>query len=219
MEKLSVVLLSWKRQKNIPVILKNLYFSKRIDEIVLWNNNPDVGFRYTHPKLQVINSPRNYGTLIRYCLAGNLKNQNILFQDDDLFHTKEQIEILFGEYIKNINRIYGPLGRKLENCQYIKKNVWGLVDIIIGRTTLFHKKHLYKFFQYLGPWRGVFADDILFSLAMKTKHKAVKIGEINELPNDNALSKRSNHLDERQEMIDYCLRVIPGLRQVINSNG
>lgn len=219
MEKISVVLLSWKRPKNIPIILKNLYSVRRIDEIILWNNNPEITLVYKHPKLHIINSPKNYGTLIRHCLAGTLKNQNIMFQNDDLYHTGEQIEKLFAEYIKDTSRIYGPLGRNLKNYKYIKKDSWGNVDIVIGRTTMFHKRHLYKFFKYLGPWSGVFEDDILFSLSMKTKHKAVRIGKINELPNINALSKRPGHINGRQEMINYCLKAISGLRKIIDSNG
>lgn len=218
MEKLSVVLLSWKRPKNIPIILNKLYEVKRIDEIILWNNNPKLILKYTHPKLQVINSSYNFGTITRYCLAGLLKNDNIMFQDDDLFYTEKQIEKMFSEYIKDTSRIYGPIGRVLENFKYIKKNSWGDVDIIIGRTTIFHKRHLYKFFKYLGSWNSVFEDDILFSLSMKKKHKAVDIGEINELPNINALSKRPTHLDSRQEMVDYCLKNIPGLRKILSSD-
>ncbi|OGM59544.1 hypothetical protein A2955_01230 [Candidatus Woesebacteria bacterium RIFCSPLOWO2_01_FULL_37_19] len=219
MEKLSVVLLSWKRPKNIPIILNKLYAVKRVDEIVLWNNNPEITFSYKNPKLQVINSPINYGPIIRYCLTGILKNNNIMFQDDDLYHTKEQIEKLFLAYVKDTSRIYGPLGRNLENFKYIKKNSWGNVDIVIGRTTLFHKRHLYKFFKYLGSWNGVFEDDdILFSFALKRKHRVVDIGGINELPNINALSKRPGRINERQEMVDYCLKRIPGLRKVIVLN-
>lgn len=219
MGKLSLVLLSWKRPKNIPIILDKLYSTKRIDEIILWNNNPEITLDYKNPKLFVINSPKNYGTLIRYCLAGTLRNENIIFQDDDLYHNEDQIEMLFAEYIKDTSRIYGPLGRNLENYKYIKKNSWGMVDIIIGRTTMFHKRHLHKFFKYLGSWSGVFEDDILFSLSMKTKHKAVNIGEINGLPNIKALSKRPGHINGRQQMVDYCLKVIPGLRKAIDSNG
>lgn len=217
MEKISVILLSWKRSKNIPIILKNLYSSERIDEIILWNNNPKITLTYKHPKLQVINSPHNYGTLIRYCLAGASKNQNIMFQDDDLFYTEAQIEKLFTEYIKDTNRLYGPLGRNLENYKYNQKDSWGWVDIIIGRTILFHKRHLYKFFKYWGT--GNFRDDILFSFSLKTKHLAINLGKLNDLPDQSALSKRADHLQRRQEMVDYCLRVIPGLKKVIGSKG
>lgn len=218
MKKLSVVLLSWKRPNNIKIILDNLYKSSAVGEILLWNNNPELTLNYSHPKLDLVNSPKNYGTLMRYCLAGTASNKHIMFQDDDLYHTPEQIEKMFNDYLEDTSCIYGPLGRTLENYKYIKKNTYGLVDIIIGRTTMFHKKYLYRFFEYLGDYSGVFEDDILFSLAMKTKHKTVDIGEVNELPNHDALSKRANHLDGRQTMVDYCLKTIPGIKDIINSN-
>lgn len=215
---LTVVLLSWKRPANIPIILEILYSAKSVNEIILWNNNPELSLNYKHPKLVVINANKNLGTTARYSVALLAKNDNIMIQDDDLCYKPEQIEKIFSEYLKDKSRIYGPFGRNLYNGKYRMKNVWGEADIIIGRTLLFEKNLLINFFKFAEPWKNLLhEDDILFSLSQAKKHFALKLGLITELSNEEALYKKPMHLEKRQKMVDYCLKFVPGLKTSIQS--
>lgn len=207
-EKITVVLLSWKRPKNIPIILSSLYRSKNIEEIILWNNNQRIQLKYKNKKLLIINSPKNFGTLARWCITMQAKNKNILFLDDDLVLSPKQIQILFDSYLNNPNRIYGCFGRNLENNKYVFKPAFGDVDIILGRVMLFDKNYLHNFFKWISGKIGNVEDDILFSFTFKNKHRVVNVGEIKELPDPYPLWKRNNHLELRQEMVDFCLKEI-----------
>lgn len=206
MDKISVIILSWKRPKNIPIILKQLIASKLIDEIFLWNNNPKIKLKSSHPKVITMQSGKNFGTLARYCIAFLAKNETILIQDDDLVLKPKQIKTIYKKYKQNKNKLYGCFGRNIMSGRYVKINAYGDVDIIIGRTIMFNKKEIYKFFKYAGDFIDGIEDDILFSFSIKTKHKVVKVGKIKELPNNHALSKRPDHLLRRQKMINYCLK-------------
>lgn len=204
--RITAVLLSWKRPKNIPIILRSLYHSENIDEIILWNNNPKIQLKYKNKKLLIINSPKNFGTLARWCIGIQAKNKNILFLDDDLVLDPKQIKTLYSSYSTDTNRIYGCFGRNLENNKYVFKPAFGNVDIILGRVMLFDKNYLHNFFGWMQGKIGNVEDDILFSLTFKNKHCVVDVGEIKELPDPYALWKRDNHLDLRQEMVDLCLK-------------
>lgn len=202
---ISVVLLSWKRPKNIPLILNQLFSSKLIDEIIIWNNNPFIKFKYKHPKLLIINSGKNFGTLARYAVALLTSNPNILIQDDDLMLTPNQIQELFKKYKKNKTKLYGCFGRNIQDGKYIKKDVDGDVDIVLGRVILFNKKHLFKLFRCIGNHGTHLEDDILFSFSVKNKHRIINVGKVKELPRPYALADRPDHLIRRQKMVDYCL--------------
>lgn len=208
LEKITAVVLSWKRFKNIPIILNNLYRSENVDEIILWNNNPDIQLSYKNKKLLLFNSPSNFGTSARWCAASLTKNPNILFIDDDLVLTPSQISILFKKYLSNNKRIYGCFGRNLENNKYAFKPASGEVDIVLGRVMLFNKQDLYQFFQWLQGKVGNVEDDILFSLLFKKKHYIVDVEKVKELTSPYALWRRKDHSRLRQEMVDYCLKNI-----------
>jgi hypothetical protein len=40
--KISVIILNWKRLKNVKLILSNLFQHDFINEFIIWNNNPDI---------------------------------------------------------------------------------------------------------------------------------------------------------------------------------
>lgn len=208
LEKITAVLLSWKRFKNTPIILDNLYRSENVDEIILWKNNPDIQLFYKNKKLLLFNSPSNFWTSARWFVALLAKNPNILFVDDNLVLTPSQINILLKNYLLNNERIYGCFGRNLEDNKYVFKPAMGEVDIVLGRVMLFNKQYLYQFFKWLQGKVGNIEDDILFSLLFKKKHYIVDVGTVKELPSPYALWRRKDHGHLRQEMVDYCLKNI-----------
>jgi hypothetical protein len=203
---ITAILLSWKRTHNLPRILQQLEASPLISEIMLWNNDPGVQLEF--PGVKVINSPRNYHCLARYCLVPLAANQTIWFQDDDVVIRPDQIEAIHSEYIKDPSRLYGAAGRNIVNGLYSADLEHGECDIILGQTMLFNRALLYHAFEPAGlPPVEVLEDDIIFSLACGCRHFAVDVGPI-EMPgwdDEAAIWKRPGHFEQRQQAVDFML--------------
>ena len=63
----TAVLLSWRRPKNLLALVESLRRIPHIQEIFVWNNNPDVTLQL--PEATVFQAPRNFHCLARYCLV------------------------------------------------------------------------------------------------------------------------------------------------------
>lgn len=84
--KVSAVLLVWKRIESTKTLVRQVSQIQNVDEIILWNNNPD--FQYTKnmfdvSNITIINSHINKITFGRYLGASLAKNDKIFVQDDD----------------------------------------------------------------------------------------------------------------------------------------
>lgn len=79
----SACLLSWKRPQNLAPIVRSLQSQDCIDEILIWNNNPDVPLELPGPRTRVIHSDKNLNCYGRFLCAAQARNQVIYVQDDD----------------------------------------------------------------------------------------------------------------------------------------
>ena len=203
---LTLILLNWKRPANVRRIVRAYICFSRIDEIIIWNNNPATKLRLgiRDEKIKYFES-HNHFTVSRYAATLFSRNEDILFHDDDLIFTEQQIERLFDVHLAYPKCIIGCFGRNLENGAYIKKYFFGKVDIILGRIMLFRRELVANFIKNCPPYSGDLEDDILFCLSQKRKHVAVNTGAVQELPRKYALSARPYHTRRRQEMVDYCM--------------
>src|SRR5438093_1447964 len=52
----TVILLNWQRPSNVRTILDVYTRYRRIAEIIVWNNNPDLTFTHSDPKVRSVNS-------------------------------------------------------------------------------------------------------------------------------------------------------------------
>src|SRR5438445_13075673 len=52
----TVILLNWQRPSNVSTILDVYTRYRRIAEIIVWNNNPELTFTHRHPKVRSVNS-------------------------------------------------------------------------------------------------------------------------------------------------------------------
>lgn len=202
--KTTLILLSWGRLRNIKRIINAYVKFPRIDEIILWNNNPKYTLEIRHPKIKYFQS-KNYFTISRYAATFFSRNEDILFQDDDLLLTEDQIERLYEAHLTYPDSIVGCFGRNLVNGKYVKIYSYGKVDLVLGRVMLFNKSLIGNFARACPPYDGALEDDILFCLSQPRKPVAIYLGPIQELPRTSALSKRTYHMDRRQEMVRYCL--------------
>jgi len=199
----TAILLSWKRPQNMPRIVDELKRSPRVSEIVLWNNDPEKNLQFSGVK--VINSPRNYHCLARYCMVPLAENNEILFQDDDLVIRPEQLETIHAAYTRDPSRIYGVAGRNIVNGLYSADVVHGECDIVLGQAMLFHRSLLHFALRPLGCIPAdVTEDDIIFSLACNRQHFAVDVSPL-ETPgwnDDVALWKVPGHFERRQRAVE-----------------
>lgn len=79
----SVCLLSWRRPANMAPIVDSLHDLDFVDEILVWNNDPDVDLRLEGSKVRVVRSPENMGCAGRYRCIAEARNEVIYTQDDD----------------------------------------------------------------------------------------------------------------------------------------
>ena len=73
--KISAILLNWKRSENIPIIISHLLRYKFIDEIIIADNSKG----------------ENLKVYARYLAAQRAKNELIYFQDDDCLIDVEKV--------------------------------------------------------------------------------------------------------------------------------
>jgi hypothetical protein len=204
MGKVTSILLSWKRPRNLSLISRELSRSPRVDEILVWNNNVKAKIRPV--TATVINAPRNFFCLPRYCLVPLAKNETIWFQDDDVLLTADQFEIIFHAYLRDPTRIYGIRGRNLDSeGRYLNEPVIGECDIILGQAMLFHRSLVSHMFDMLGKLPPITVeDDVVFSLSCKKRHLVVSVGTIADLGSDDAVAlwRQPNHFEKRQKIVD-----------------
>jgi len=116
-EKLSVVLLSYRRMKNLPHIVDSLLLCDFVGEIILSNNNPEVRMedfvRVRDPRFRIINQPARRYPSCRYDLARELQARYFMSIDDDLFLTPGQVRKLFLSLIANPSVPHGAAGEDL----------------------------------------------------------------------------------------------------------
>ena len=115
--KFSVGLLSWKRIQNIKDIVDEYIFhDDLIDEIIIWNNNPDEHIEFEgddYSIVKVINckNPEDFGLITRFCMGTLSKNSMILLHDDDLILPEESLIKLRDEWEKEPNCFHTFFGR------------------------------------------------------------------------------------------------------------
>ena len=154
MQKVSVILTSWKRFKNLENIIKFWLSEPEVDEILLWDNS---GAFKTILPITVINANRNFGSSARYALGALAKNDAIIFCDDDV-STQQGITADLLKYFKE-DKILGVTGRffkgSYRNSQVIEAEDIAKelkVDFLIGYLMMIHKKHLLGFDYSTFPW-------------------------------------------------------------------
>jgi Glycosyl transferase family 64 domain len=207
MPNITVILLSWKRPDIFNLILSELNKNKQINEIIVWNNNPEI--RFAGNSVTVVNSSQNFYCVARYACALLAKNETIIFRDDDLLFSAESIDMLISEYMKDNSRIYGGRGRNVVDGVYRVEEVYGSCDIILGHFMLFSKALLSKVYGdilRLTPfYRG---DDIAFSLLSGVKHAAFNLSPKPLGSSDSSsLWRQPGHFEARQMMVDRVLNL------------
>lgn len=113
-ERLTIILLSYKRMRNMAPIVESLLLADFVERIVVSNNNPGVriadwiGIR--DERLRLLDQPVKTPPGIRFQLAQEDAGEYFLSIDDDVFLTPEQVRRLFLGMIARPGTAHGILG-------------------------------------------------------------------------------------------------------------
>lgn len=213
--KISVLVLSWKRPKNIQRIIREQTAYSCVDEILIFNNNSSLTIRSQSEKVKIINASADFGTRSRWALGALAKNCCLLFQDDDLVVSEEAMLRLAGMIEDDPDRAYSLHGRNPSaGNEYRVKNSYGEVDIVLTRATCLHKRmipavleHELAFCGNRVIWGGPNGEDIFMSYAMRARtgkrHVALK-APFRNLPSPHAIAARTGHVRERTKIMRAC---------------
>lgn len=210
---ISACLVSWKRPDNMRAIVERLLREPLIDDIVIWNNNPDVVLEFADPRVRVIESPENYVTYGRFLAAGLASHSVIYTQDDDCF--VHNIAELYETFRQDPTRIaHGlKLGHLIDN----PRNLFGEAHMaLLGWGALFRREWVDVFQAYIDQYGEdellVRKADRIFSLLLNRRHRSIP-ADVTDLPGtdgEEALSVRADHLEWTARAIERSLPLLNG---------
>lgn len=176
-------------------IVDSLHSYDFVDEILVWNNNPEVRLTLSGDKVRVLNSRENTICLGRFQCAKQARNRIIYVQDDDVL--VKNVPDLYRSFLKDDSRITHALAplhyAQRERYMYAEGH-----DALLGWGAFFQKEWLSVLDDYLPA-----GDDCLFrreadkffTLLLRRRHNT-QPAAIYELPTANtpgyALYKDTN---------------------------
>ena len=221
--KITTLLLSYKRVKNLDKIIGSIKNSSVKTELIIINNNPDIDLKIDN--ISTINMGDNYGCMARHAIALLSQTSHCLFFDDDLMLEKDTIKNLSNWSKKLPESIIGYFGinlnRKDKNSPYLtgKKTFTEhidkpkLVDIVLGRIHFCQKEKMVDSFKLLLQTPNIdrVEDDIFLSMSNNfngfKNYVVPKIqngGYINLPEGDVAISRQPGHINKR----DFTIKQI-----------
>ena len=184
----TVIITVWKRFKNIEKILSVWLKDPDVGEVIVWDNS---GTFKTDLPVTVISSNKNWGACVRWILAGIVKNEILLFVDDDIMIEEGVTQDLLKYYTPD--RLLGVYGRNFHGSYQSSDERGGAsmenaekVDFILGYLLMGHRKH------FLGHYYGddnQIAGDLLVQARNMDKERWV-------VP-----SKKWSHLPESSDRV------------------
>ena len=109
--RLSVILPSYARPRNIDLILSAVVACDFVSEIIVTNNNPEVPleqFIHVHdPRIRIIHQPRRTPASVRFDLSRAAAEHWILAIDDDVFPSARQVRELFRRLVAAPQAVHG----------------------------------------------------------------------------------------------------------------
>src|SRR5262249_30255070 len=121
---------------------------KKVEEILVFNNNASAPFHYPHPKVKVLNASTAFGLRVRWVLAALAKGQCLIFQDDDILLPESTINAFIEAVGRDKHRVYSLHGRNPgPNDRYNADIADGEVEIILTRAAAIHRTLVPLIFQ------------------------------------------------------------------------
>lgn len=214
---ITVVLLNWKRPKNLAKLIQVLASQTRRPVIYLWDNSAhqtmDVIGAAAYKQVDwYVGSSRNLQCPPRWWMAQQAETPYVMSFDDDLMPSDNKLleDLLPQLDEKGPRRIVGAFGKLLNNsttyelCPNSQPGEY--CDIILGRVMIMATKSLRQRLQWstvLGNNWGT-VDDITLSGMFYSKYQQLHYcsevfkDRLTELPDDFALAKEPGHFIKRE---------------------
>ena len=158
----AVLITTFHRIENIPLIISCLLESKLTDKIIITNHNPQIDFPqdnvFKHPKVKTFSSEKPLRASARWKLARQLQFDNYVLIDDDTALNGMQADSLF-KYIEiSPERPCGVIGSRFKRGEYYdhqsKRSLnsyhleeTGEVDVL-HQVYAVNQKHIDRFFDF-----------------------------------------------------------------------
>ncbi|MEI7998364.1 MAG: hypothetical protein WCH62_02525 [Candidatus Omnitrophota bacterium] len=230
--KLSVVILNWKRPDLLKKIIKTYMQYSFIDDFVIWNNNSKEPILLDNfPKVKVINCKYDAGLDSRYAATMMANQEHVLIHDDDLILSQLSLALLFKEYLRLPDVIHGLIGRNI-NKGYNLRNVVGKVDIVLTRCQILNKRYIRPYFQnvalfdYIRTLTCGNGEDIIMNYVVRGitgRKNVVHRFPFHDYDTSREVSKESIrlrpfHQEQRQEIAKFCTSHFTNEKHSFNPN-
>lgn len=93
----TAIVLSWKRPRNIPLIVRSLLATPAVSRVIVSNNNPHLALPplpFASKRLSILRATEEKATTERWRIARDTPSRYYLAVDDDIFLRPEQFELL-----------------------------------------------------------------------------------------------------------------------------
>ena len=213
-EKISVIILNYNRPHNLE---KNLPFLNEIDiidEIIVSHGNPKYYKEFKYSKVKNIKDYENndiYGGARRFLNIKYVKNNIILFMDDDMYIDNENVYKLYNKLIENYNKntIYGPFKRNCTKNGYKTNSVnnnsilpgLSLIKTIVIKEYLNNKLGWKKYENWLKEHKGN-CEDLSLNIFIREYYKENPVYvniKYKDLDMSNGYSSDSGHYKLRDK--------------------
>lgn len=191
---ITAVIITWKRQENIPLIITDLLRYPFISEIIIRDNS----------------KCKNIKCYARFTMAKKAKNDIIYTQDDDCI--VHNIQGIYDKFIEDNTRVsYSGIEGYEEK---IKDNTFGDQQVaLLGWGSMFHKSWisvLDRYIEFYGKDDCFIREaDRIFTMLLNKHHNFVP-GGVTHLKgkNDkNALCQQSDHITLKNLAIERCIKI------------
>lgn len=189
---ITAVLLTWKRQDNIPLIIADLLRYPFISEIIIRDNS----------------KCKNIKCYARYTTAKKAKNDIIYTQDDDCI--VHNIQGIYDKFMEDPTKIAYSGIEGYEN----KIETYGEQQLaLLGWGSMFHKSWisvLDRYIEFYGKDDCLFREaDRIFTLLQNKHHNFVPGGITHLKGKDDldALCQQSDHITSKKLAIERCLKI------------
>jgi glycosyltransferase involved in cell wall biosynthesis len=211
--KISIVILNYNRPHNIEKLVPILANYNNVGEIIISHGKKETEVLINHPKVKNETSIRNtYYAMTRFFLATMAKYDLILYLDDDILLSENDLQLLIDNANKNgYNNLYGPTERSCLKDGYNYEVKDDTKRIILTNIALIGKETSIKVLNKMKDNKEIFnkiidnkgnGEDIFFSKTLgKYFGKNIYIPfKYTELDNTNGYSAKDDHYIKRTEL-------------------
>lgn len=237
--KLTVILLSYNRVRNMQPIVRGLLRSGVVERIIVSNNNPSyrIGewISLRDERLELVDQPHKTAPGIRFEFARKAPGSYFLSVDDDVFLTPRQVQRLFQELRANPRMPHGIQGENYVGMnappgpgQKVRRIPWDLglqraerETDVLNCVYAFTREHVEEMFRLAGQLGRDVAtlgngEDILLSCSGQGRPRIHDLGRVLMCLSAHQLGvatyrTREHFFQEREELL-FSLRALQDKR-------